>query len=208
MEDLPIWVQVLIGVFGTGGSATALVALLRERARSKRSKDMTSGFRDIHEAYEELQQLLSRTSADRILILKSQNGGGLPKPGCDIKTSVWAEAFNGSLGSIRDTWQRVPLDYQYSEILNRLGDGRWVFKKTEDLGERSLLRDMLEPSVSFMVNARICGTANALWYIVLHFREITELPESERVLIAATVHRLRLLFGYHQTLVKRESEEK
>lgn len=203
--DIPLWAQIVIAVFGTGGGAAALIGLIRELTKASRSKSMDQGLHDIHEIYIELQELLSKTSADRIQVLKSHNGGGLPKPGSEIRSTVVYEVFNGTLRSLRDTWQRVPLDQEYSEILSILSAGQWVWRKTERLAERSVMRDMLESEVSLVVLTRICGTTNALWYIALHFRGTAEVPEAQRVAVRQAIYRLRVLFARYQTLVKQES---
>lgn len=204
-EDLPVWAQIAIAVFGTGGGAAALVSLAREAAKARRARQMDRGLHDTHEIYRELQMLLHEVpQAQRIHVVKSHNGGGLPQPGNEIKSTVVYEVF-AELPSLRETWKRVPIDQEYSGILSVLSAGQWVCRKGSRLASRSVLRDMLEEEVSLLVFVRICSTNSALWYIALHFRDCEELSEQHRAKIRQTVYRLRLLFGAHQPLLREES---
>ena len=207
MDDLPVLVKIAIAVFGTGGAGVVGIKMLKDWARTRRSKHMDAGFADMNELYQTLQTLLGSISADRILIIKSENGGGLPRPGCEIKSSVVHEVYNGKLGSLYEMWQRVPFDHEYSEILSVLSTGQWVWRTAEQLHSRSVLRDLLEEDVKRLAFARICGTNNALWYIALHFRSSEKIDDSERARTQQAIYRLRVLFGNHQALVKTESNE-
>lgn len=207
MDDLSVTQQVLVALFGAGGGGAAAVKLFGDFARKRRSRNMDTGLGDIRQIYEELQTLLGDVSADRILVIKSENGGGLPRPGCVVKSSVVHEVFTKELPSIHETWQRVPLDQQYSEILSILSTGQWVWRSTASLQSPSVLLDLVESDVRRMAFARICGTNNALWYIALHFKTAEEIPDSDRATTQNAIYRLRVLFENHQTLVKRESNE-
>ncbi len=206
MDDLPVYAQIAIAVLGTGGGAAAAIKLLKDWSRMRRSKHMDAGFADVNELYQTLQTLLGDISADRILVIKSENGGGLPRPGCTIKSSVIHEVYNGQyLGSLYEVWQRVPLDHDYSQILSVLSTGQWVWRETSTLSHSSVIKDLLEDDVRRLAFARICGTNNALWYIALHFRSPNKIDDKERARTQQAIYRLRVLFGNHQPLVKTES---
>lgn len=206
MEDLDPIIQLALALIGTSGGMAAIVNLLRLWARKRRSKHMDAGFADMNEIYQTLQNLLGEIAADRILVIKSENGGGLPRPGCTIKSSVIHEVFNGDLGSLYESWQRVTLDHEYSHVLHILSTGEWVWRATDELARPSVLADLLEPEVKRIAFARICGTNNALWYIALHFRTEGRVDDDDRARTQRAIHKLRILFGNHQTLVKTESK--
>ena len=180
MDDLPVIAKLAIALFGTGGTGVVVLKMLKDWSRTRRSRHMDAGFADVNELYQTLQTLLGDISADRILIIKSENGGGLPRPGCEIKSSVIHEVFNGKLGSLYEIWQRVPLDHEYSRILSELSLGEWVWRDAAKLHKPSILRDLLEEDVQRLAFARICGTNNALWYIALHFTAAGRVDDSER----------------------------
>jgi len=138
------------------------------------------------------------------MVAKSENGGGLPRPGSVVTSSVVYEVFDSRLQSLRETWQKIPLDQEYSQAISLVSAGQWFWRKREKLQDQTVLKDLLEDDVKLVCFARICGTQAALWYIAVHFCDRTEIDESERAEIRQTLFKLRTVFGRHHDLIKNE----
>ena len=202
-DELHPIVQILIAFIGTGGGAAALVALAREVWRGRQSKKMDRGFLDIAAIWDETQTLAADVGADRVLVLKSENGGGLPAPGSVIKSSVVFEYRTGALPSVRSVWQQVLLDSHYSEALSIISTGCWTWTQTSTMPEGSVMRDLCGDGLLIGM-ARICKTQHALWYICVQFKN-TETDAKIRSRIRTSLYKMRILFGKHHKLLTGEA---
>jgi len=204
MTDQPIILQIIVAVIaGCGGLSTTIVMVLKW-LRSRRSRKMDDGYSHIFETFEHLQKLLAATSAARIMVAKSENGGGLPRPGSVVTSSVVYEVFDKRLESLREIWQRIPLDQEYSQAISLVSAGQWYWRKRSNMQAQSVLKDLIEDDVQLVCFARICGTQAALWYIAVHFCDRTEIADSERAEIVQTLFKLRTVFARHYDLIKNE----
>lgn len=68
--------------------------------------------------YRQLHALAAQVTADRLMMVECANGGGVPRPGARLYVTITHEVAIGSLPSILDDWQRVPVTPQYlTEVL-------------------------------------------------------------------------------------------
>lgn len=132
-----------LGALGVGGAVTKLTSYLiqRHRDKVKRRKAFGNVFAKVHEVYSILNTLLADTEADRILILKTTNGGGKPKPSGSLYSSVIYEVYENPLESIRKNWQKQKLDAAYINVLLEVDkhDYHWVNVSTMEDG---MLKDL------------------------------------------------------------------
>lgn len=203
MTEINPIIQILIAFVGTGGGLAALTALARELIRSGKSKKMDRGFLDIAAIWEETQTLAAEVGADRVLVLKSENGGGLPAPGSVIKSSVVFEYRTGELPSVRSVWQQVLLDSHYSETLSIISTGSWSWTQSSAMPEGCVMRDLCGDGLLIGM-ARICKTQRELWYISVHFKNI-KTDSKIRSRIRSSLYKMRVLFGKHHKLLTGEA---
>ena len=75
----------------------------------------------------EIQQIIDRviniSSADRFLILKTENGGGKPRLGSHLYSSVMYESIKPPLNSVKNDYQRLLVDDIYVKMLSDIGPG-------------------------------------------------------------------------------------
>lgn len=208
-ESLPIWAQIVVAILSTG-SAAAIVRLIQDQLRRRASRLYDVGYRDISRIYELAQQLLSTTAANRVLVLKSENGGGIPAPGSIVKSSVLHEVADSQLQPISRAWQMVPLDQDYSAILVEVNTAGRAVVRQHELHEGSLTRELLEAAnASHSYIFRICATSQALLYLSVQYSSPDEDdPMSAKDHAAARVALVQLgkLFKRHHHLVKTESQ--
>ncbi|MEO0481899.1 MAG: hypothetical protein AAF196_20730 [Planctomycetota bacterium] len=127
-----------------GGSSVFMGALVKMFLAwlSRRKRDrIVSGLDSINDIYQEKNRIRALTRACRVLLLVTENNGGIPQAGTPVFSSVLYESVDESKGlePIRDHWQKRPLDDEYAELIHRvLKDGR-VSLKQEDTRETSVL---------------------------------------------------------------------
>ena len=82
---------------------------------------------DIFEDKIEIQQIIDRvitnSTADRFLILKTENGGGKPRLGSHLYASVLYESIHTPLTSVKGDYQRLLVDDIYVKMLSDIGPG-------------------------------------------------------------------------------------
>lgn len=207
MKDLDPWIQVAVALLSSG-SAAAVIQIIREWLKRRASRKYDRGYGNIRKIYQLLQTTMPEVGANRMMILKSENGGGIPAPGAQVTSSVINEVVDPPVRSIFDAWQKVPLDEDYSRILaevNTSGSARAV---ASDLKESSALRDLLVTGDSTHIFCwRICATPNALLYLSIHYSSTNDQPmgERERVTARRVVHQLCQILGKHHQLIKTDS---
>lgn len=200
----PIW-QLITALVSTGTLAAG-IHLARDVVRKRASRKIDQGFSNIQKVYIAMQELLSGSSCTRVLVLKSENGGGIPGPGAHVKSSVVAEICDSSVKPIQNAWQQIAIDRVYSEILaDVVSQGSHILVMKE-LDLNTVIRDLVEACECNMVYfLRVCATPSALFYLAVNYSEVKELDARERVGCRKTAQQIRYLLGKHHNVVKLET---
>lgn len=207
MTELDTWLQVGIALLSSG-SAAALFKLGRDVLRWRASKQYDRGYGNILKVFRTMQHVLADVRANRIMVLKSENGGGIPVPGASVTSSVVHEVFDPPARSVFEVWQRVPLDDEYSRVLAEVNTAGEASLHAGDLKESSPLRDLIEAAGSTHVHFwRVCATPSALLYLSIHYSSEDDEPMSarDRATARTTVHTLCSIFSKHHQLVKTDA---
>lgn len=99
-----------------------------EKAYKSRQSQIESLFNDLLEGSVQIQEHIesfqTKFNADRVLILKMENGGGIPQLGAIQHTSVLYEAYNrNTLSPVKADFQNYIIDSAYQKMLiNTIGD--------------------------------------------------------------------------------------
>lgn len=207
MSDIDPWIQLATALMSSGGFAV-LVQLGRAALKRRAAKQYDRGYGNIRKIYQLLQSTMPELRANRLMILKSENGGGIPVPGAHVTSSVINEVVDPPAASVFEAWQKVPLDQDYSRLVAELSTNGSASAAVVDLREASALRDLLVTADSTHVFCwRICATPNALLYLSIHYSSTDDQPmgERERVTARRVVHQLCSIFSKHHQLVKTDS---
>lgn len=98
---------------------------------------------DIHQVYDALHGLTNATGACRAVVLKTENGGGIPRIGRPLYSSILYEVFVPPAKLLRKGWQQQQIDEGYtSMLLDVLAKGT-VIVETRRM-PKSQLRTMYE----------------------------------------------------------------
>lgn len=207
MTDIDVWLQIAAGLMSSG-SLAVLVQLARSGLKRRAAKQYDRGYGNIRKIYQLLQSTMPELKANRLMVLKSENGGGIPVPGAHVTSSVINEVVDPPARSVFEAWQQVPLDQDYSRMVADLSTNGNASATVVELREASTLRDLLVTADSTHVFCwRICATPNALLYLSIHYSSTDDQPmgERERVMSRRLVHQLCNIFSKHHQLVKTDS---
>lgn len=207
MSDISIEIQIGLAVLGSGSFA-ALIHLGRDLMRRRAGRLYDRGYSDISAIYRHIQGLLSDLEANRVLLLKSENGGGIPAPGCVVKSSVLYEVCDSPARPISQSWQLVPLDQDYSQILSQVvTEGRAVIR-LDDLHAGAVTHDLMTAAdATHSYVFRVAATPHALLYLAVQYSSLDEPNPMDSKAYTATrgvLGELGRIFARHHQLVKRE----
>lgn len=207
MIDIDPWLQVAAALMSSGSFAV-LVQLGRGVLKRRAAKQYDRGYGNIRKIYQLLQSSMPELRANRLMILKSENGGGIPAPGAHVTSSVINEVMDPPVCSVFEAWQKVPLDQHCSRMVAEVITNGSASAAMVDLREASTLRDlMVTAESSHVFYYRICATPNALLYLSIHYASTDDQPmgERERVTARRVVHQLCGIFSKHHQLIKTDS---
>ena len=168
----------------------------KDAKKGKKKNEFKTAYETVTELHYNLDYILSETSAERALILKSENGGGKPRIDAHLYSSVIHEAFNG-LPSIKDKWQRQRIDADYSKLLSELTNRKIYTIFVEDLEDKSILKDnYISAGIKMSRVIELYEDDKKYIYMSLNYLEIPseESRPSEMDAIRAAVTNLKKLF--------------
>lgn len=183
-----------------------IVGLIRPLMRIWNSRKIDSGYRHIHQVYQQLSDLKSKTNCVRIVVIKSQNGGGLPRPGSTVKQSALYEVCDSDMTPVYGAWQNVPLDEEYAHVLTDVATKGKYGLKTKKIKKSSRLYELTCESDQVQLT-RICATKSAVIYMSVHFKNSDLMSDSDLIEIHTTTNKLCGIFSQHHALVKKAGEE-
>lgn len=99
---------------------TVFVKLYYDYRKSRQPNTFPNLFKVIEEIYGELDVSIRRTACVRALLLKTENGGGIPKIGSKIYSSVVFERVSDEVAATKKLWQSQELDSVYVKNLVKM----------------------------------------------------------------------------------------
>jgi len=85
----------------------------------KESDEFGKAIESISEAYELMNTILVESGASRVALLKTTNGGGIPRIGCTIYSSIVHEVFTGAT-SDKYKWENQKVDKAYIDMISKV----------------------------------------------------------------------------------------
>lgn len=187
--------EILIALI-TGGALTKMIDWGRVWWTENKSKK-TSFSRLIprlHKVYEILQIIIRESAVNRAVILKLENGGGIPKLGSTLYSSVVFESCKLPLTTIKEHWQKQRIDEAYVRMMVKLNKA----------GELEILADDLEDGIlktlyqaAGIKKARIYKIAekeNRYIYASLNYSNLHDDSANALDIIRFSINELRRLF--------------
>ena len=148
----------------------------------------------IRELYRIFYNIVHETPASRIALLRLTNGGGIPRVGATIRSSVIHEAEDGNTRALANRWQSQPVGPGHLEILKDMFNNESTEVSLDDLEEDSVLYDLyksdgIQRSLIFLMKT---GKEEIL-YLVISFQDAADLESIDKDYIRANVGKLKEL---------------
>jgi hypothetical protein len=199
------WWQLIMTLLSVMGTVFGLVKAAQSGIRKRVSRKWDQSYKDIQEVYTIIQELLSKSPANRVLVIKSENGGGIPTPDGVVTNSVIHEVWDPDTDAIQKNWTGIKLDRYYSEVVTKVSTDGVTDVAIKDL-ERSKFQDLLKAcECSNARFIRICATRSALLYMCVCLGRDATLGPKERIHINTAARQLCDIFVHHHELIKKEA---
>jgi hypothetical protein len=147
-----------------------------------------------------INRVIDETSIQRVLIMKTENGGGKPRLGAHLYTSIMYDAFKSPLYGTKNDYQRMLVDDIYVKMLSDIGPTTYnnlsVGKMKDGLLKRVYLRDGIKYSEVYYVTE----TDDAFVYVTFSSTDENEKFDNpnDRVEIDIAVSKIRNIFEPHK----------
>lgn len=179
----------------------------QEEVEKRLADDMQAGFIKALEKKNEVESVLWRIKRDlvspRVLILKSENGGGIPKATDHVYVSILHELPDSNVKRIKPVIQRIPSDSAYNDMLLSMLKSGMVLNVTETMEEGMLKDFYIDDDITCSITAPILILPDKFLYISIAWRvHLTEenMPKI-RSAILTTTNKIKNIYQ------DRESEE-
>jgi len=197
-EFLPLLLTAL-------GSGTFLAAILETyRWWKDRQIRLQDPFKEvlpkIHQIYSIVEELRRDIGAKRVTILKTENGGGLPKIDSHIYSSILYETAADSEYKVKSEWQKQKVDKPYIEMLMRVYQLGELQICTEDLTP-SILKDVYTAyGTGCSIVCSVSTAYNKFMYLSVHFGAEHEMDSLAETKIRAAVNKLSYIFNTNKLM--------
>lgn len=171
-------------------AALGVVAELVRRAH-RRSQKPREAIRDHAHIYDELQGLRHTLRANRIVVVKTHNGGGLPSAKTQLYTSALYEVADAAR-PVKGYWQGLTVDAPYVQVLSAMMEQGSAAVDVAALGPRTTLADIYASGdIKTAHEYYLYHDARGLYYLSLQWRDAShEASASQRLAIAASVRKI------------------
>jgi len=136
LEGIAAILAALLG----GSGLHRIFREVKDRLNSAKSKE---AFLDISLIYEAMHDIVANTTINRVLILATHNGGHEIKPGTKLYGSVLYETVAQPFVSVKASYQNIPLDAAYVQVLVELLTNGSVGTVTDTM-PKGVLKDLYE----------------------------------------------------------------
>lgn len=169
------------------------IQLRSERLRAK-SDRIPNVLTRIHDVYDIMHKLLNETAANRVSLMKIENGGDIPALGKELHSTIVYEVRDGQLPARRETWVKQRCDEQYMKALLTVSREGSTLLKAHNLKE-GLLHDMfISDGVKCAALYRVHYRTGHFFYVRLDFTESFKEDATTRDLLRVTRTQIETLF--------------
>lgn len=168
------------------------------------SGNITKAIHATSEVYEIMNSLVNECGVSKVLILKSENGGGVPKLGSPIYGSVVAEVVRKPSKSILHTWQRQRVDESYNDVLNQIiKNEEGITLRTNELDDGYLKNIYLASNITESYVFLISKTKKSVVYGSIYFssncssvtNKFEDLKPEQKDYLRYAINRIREIFN-------------
>lgn len=196
--------QVLVAIIGSGFFGYVVSRIfddIRAWIKAKREHPFHTILPKIHSVYSILNILLREIGCQRIMIIKTENGGGKPKLGGQLYATVLYESFDYPLRALKPSYQRELLDSSHVDLLYNLDINSHINRTTEEMSSGFLKDLYLSTDVKNSQYFKIHESETRYIHLCINYTKDIEFDEVKtKVLIAQSVAALKKLFEAEENL--------
>ena len=201
------WEALLVAALpmaAAGGLLTRLVDVWLERRRQRVATAPMVAIQAVHAIYQVLVTLLAETDARRVMLLRAENSGQIPRAGQPLYVTVAYEVHQRGLRRIAPEWQRRAVDQSYVSTLVELAAQGEADLAVAQM-PTGILRTLYEADDIHTSWVRsLISTPTAWFYLAIPFAADARLDPPVRALVDGAVAQLqRILQQQHAVSVRR-----
>lgn len=197
------WDSIIGHVVSLLSGAAALKLLdhfLKKKAGN--TKDLYFNLSKLQELHAVMESVVKETGADRFLILKGSNGGGLPKPGSPFFVSVLhgVDVVNGVERAMAK-YQQIMADAHYLEMLTEILVRESTYMEVSKMPDSMLKRIYDAEGVRHSIVFIIAKTKTELIYgsIASHSEDCNFQKHTDKINIEIGIGQVRNIFAAYKT---------
>src|SRR5690606_21561155 len=186
------WKQILAALI-SGGVLTAIIKGVFDLIKHKMSiRDaFPNAIKNINRVYARLNELKARVECDRVLIITTHNGGGIPRAGAPLYASVLYETYDKNVESIRDSWQNRRVDEVFIKMLAQLETEDCVEATIDEMDDGALKYALTAHHLNGTILAKIKSTPENYYYLSCSFKNTKKINVEAKLSILDTVSKIK-----------------
>lgn len=171
----------------------------------KRREAMSDYIQLYNELHNVCQNNLEPLDARRIVIYYTENGGGIPRPGCLLYSTIYVDAFDPPLKGL-SSWQKQPMKGYICNILSSCIAEGSTHIHMDSLPEKARYADdkIIElykvNNVRTVFHSYLYGTEKRSLFLGVHYTTQTNLEDKE-------IRSKLLMLQIHVTSILKKMEE-
>lgn len=187
------WIKLAIAIIGALGGAMTFARWYLDRRDRKAKEHVLDVFGRITEIYREITSLRDILGAARILVLRAENGGEIPRVGHDLHSTVVYETFH-AVDAVSERWSQQKMDEEYVRLLARVIAEDQVVVHTDKLKKGHLKDIYLSTGIGHAIVSTLRVSQKEFFYLSIAFTEPPrEIGARDRDRIRSTRTRLKRL---------------
>jgi hypothetical protein len=200
MNILPVSnIIVAILNFLGGAGFVKIINHFREKTRKKHLEKLSNNLQDLSQIYRIIEQLLQDSGADKVLILRASNGGGIPKPGSEMFTKLlYASTVDEDL-EIYQKYNSIKIDGPYVDMLIDIQKNGQTYKVIKDMPNSLLKRLYQSENIQYSEIYFLGNNANEMYYCIVDSMDIDKKFEepNKRLSIELGINDVKKIFNKH-----------
>lgn len=166
-------VQIVLAVIAGGGIKHFLDYLIKRKELSKKfgGDPFRKMFQEVSQIYTSLSQIAFHCKAQRVLIVKVENGGDIPSSASTLHSSVLYEMFEQPLTSLKTDWQKVEVGEVYIKYVKEIYENESNVKLVRDIPHSELKDLHTEHNTKKIMNYFLLRTQKYFMYLSVQFAD-------------------------------------
>lgn len=177
----------------TGAATIKAIDYIVKRKERKFNDGLKETFENKNKIHEQITHLKNEIKAPRVLILKSENGGGIPRATDHVYLSILEEAPDSDIRSIKQDVQKLPSDNHYNNLLLDVLENGYSEVCIESMGDGMLKDFYTSDGIKYSYVKPIITLDNKFIYMSVAWREKPDLNQV-RTYINSTANNIKNIY--------------